>query len=420
MSMKTYRILVILLLLAAVLSTAAYGKNEKLVWCGWSGEEEATKPTIQGMVKSWNLKQPNNQVAWVGWPWANTQEQLIIRSQGGEALDVAQVDFTMFATLSAMDVLVDLNQVYGKTWLKRNFEEASLAIGQVNGKQLALPWTIASIGTVNNPALLAKVGVNTPPVTIQEFESVLLKLKQSDPNIIPYALCTKDATAASDFQPWLWAFGGSVFDKKGNVVINNAQGVKALTWCKSLLDHGLIKMDMTRFDARTLFAKNLVGFYHDAIMAKSIAKTNGIPEADLDKYIQPMQRPVLKTGDKPQSTMWGHLLVIFKKSTDDPKLAGEFIKHVVSEEQSMRYFENSGMLPVMKTAMADPRVQNDPWSKSWLSITKNGRLTESTLYKQAGQINTIITEEFQAALLGKKTPQKALDDVAARVNSALK
>ena len=241
------------MLLVATLSITIYGASDKLVWCGWSGEEEATKPTIQSMVKSWNLKNPNTPVTWVGWPWANTTDQLIIRSQGGEALDVAQVDFTMFATLSAMDVLVDLNEVYGKLWLKKNFEEASLAIGRVNGKQLALPWTIASIGTVYNPALLQKVGVKEPPVTIQEFESVLVKLKESDPNIIPYALCTKDATAASDFQPWLWAFGGSYFDQKGNVILNNAQGVKALTWYKSLLDRGLIKMDMSRFDARTLY-----------------------------------------------------------------------------------------------------------------------------------------------------------------------
>ncbi|MGE5549096.1 MAG: ABC transporter substrate-binding protein [Bacteroidota bacterium] len=416
--MRTGRILIILLLLAATLSITVFGASDKLVWCGWSGEEEATKPTIQSMVKSWNLKNPTTPVTWVGWPWANTMDQLIIRSQGGEALDVAQLDFGMFATLSAMDVLVDLNQVFGKTWLGRNFEEASLAIGRVNGKQLALPWTIASIGTVYNPTLLQKVGVKEPPVTIQEFESVLMKLKASDPNIIPYALCTKDSTAASDFQPWLWAFGGSYFDKKGNVAINNAQGVKTLTWYKSLLDRGLIKMDMSRFDARTLFAKGLVGFYHDAIMANGIAKTNGVPEKDLYKYIRPMQRPVLKAGDKPQSTMWGHLLVIFKKS-GNIKMAGEFIKHIVGAEQSLRYFENSGMLPVMKSAMADPRVQNDDWSKQWLAITKNGRLTESTLYKEVGQINNIITEEIQAALLGKKTPQKALDDAATRIKSAL-
>ena len=74
----------------------------------------------------------------------------------------------------------------------------------------------------------------------------------------------------------------------------------------------------------------------------------------------------------------------------------------------------------MKSAMADPRVQNDDWSKQWLGITKNGRLTESTLYKEVAEINNIITEEIQAALLGKKTPQKALDDAAARIKSAIK
>lgn len=396
-------------------------KEEKIemVWSGWSGEEASTKPSITGMIDSWNAKNPNATVKWVGWPYGDALKQLVIRTQGNETLDVAQVDMGWLKTLSDADVLLDLSTVFDAAWLKDNFEEASLKVGQMNGKQIALPWTIASIGTVYNPALLEKAGVKEVPKTIQEFEEVLKKLKESDSSVIPYGVSTKDATLSADFYPWLWAFGGSIFDNSGNVVINNEAGVKTLTWYKSLIDKGYIKMDVSRFDARTLYSKNKIGFYNDAIMAKGILKSNGVADADLNKYIKPMLRPVVKAGDNPQSSMWGHTLVIFKKSKNAKK-AAEYIKHLVSEEQSLTYFKNTGMLPVMKSAMKNDTIQKDEWSKSWLEITKNGKVIETNNYKQKGELDTIVMEEVQAALTGKKAPQKALDDAAARIKSSVK
>jgi multiple sugar transport system substrate-binding protein len=430
--MKLRKVLAATIAMSMVLSVVGCGKPAQtdttktptdqkieMVWAGWSGEEAATKPIIEGMISSWNEKNPNATVKWVGWPWAETQKQLIIRSQGSEALDVAQVDVGMFAALSDMGVLEDLSTVFDANWLKDNFEDASLKVGQVNGKQLGLPWTLASIGMTYNPTLLKNAGVTTIPKTVDEFEQALKKLKDSNKDIIPYALSTKDATATADFQPWLWTFGGSIFDASGNVVINNEQGVKALTWYKSLIDKGYIKMNMSRFDARQLFAKNQVGFYDDAIMARGIAKTNGVADANLDTTIQPMLRPVLNSGDTPASSMWGHILVVFKNSKNK-KTAGEFIKHIVSEDQSLKYFDNSGMLPVMKTAMANEKVQNNAWAKQWLEITKNGKNSELALLKQNAELSNVISEEIQAALLGKKTPQKALDDAATRMKASLK
>jgi multiple sugar transport system substrate-binding protein len=77
------------------------------------------------------------------------------------------------------------------------------------------PWTTASIGMVYNPTLLASVGYKEPPKTLAQFEDCLAKLRAKDKDLIPYALSTKDATATADYQPWLWTFGGSIFDASG-------------------------------------------------------------------------------------------------------------------------------------------------------------------------------------------------------------
>ena len=86
------------------------GKN--IVWAGWSGEEEATKDIFQRMMQAYT-DATGNTVTWVGWTWADTAQQLLIRSQGGEQLDLAQADIGIFNTVAAADILADWIEILG-------------------------------------------------------------------------------------------------------------------------------------------------------------------------------------------------------------------------------------------------------------------------------------------------------------------
>lgn len=424
--MKKIKILVSSLLILSIFAgVGCSSKTDKvnnepkektnLVWAGWSGEEEANKETIKEIIDIYNNSTDMSEISWVGWPWANTLQQLIIRTQSNQDLDVAQVDMAWLATLAKMDVLVDLNEILGEDWMKENLSDASLNSGNIDGKQLAVPWTQASIGMVYNPTILKNAGVDKVPQTVDEFEAALKKIKEYDKDIIPYAAATKEAgSIAKDVNAWFWTFGGQYIDDDGEVVINSEANEKALTWYKGLKDKGYIAMDLTRFDARQLFAQNKVAFYDDAILARGIAKSNGVLEDNLNETIKPMERPVLKEGDKPQSTLWGHQLVIFKSAKDKEK-AGDFIKYLISEETSIKYFEASGSVPVMKSAINSEKVKNDNWSSEWLKITETGKKAETQKFENDSQLATIITEEIQNTLLGAKTPKKALEDAQMRL-----
>ena len=112
--------------------TSAEAKEaETIVWAGWSGEEEASKDIFQRMMDTYR-KDTGNDVTWVGWTWADTAQQLLIRTQGGEQLDIAQVDIGIFNTVASAGVLADLNEVMGADYLKENFQESSLAVGNID------------------------------------------------------------------------------------------------------------------------------------------------------------------------------------------------------------------------------------------------------------------------------------------------
>src|SRR5690625_1281360 len=393
-------------------------KAKELVWAGWSGEEEASKDVIKSMIDDWNEEQPNSTFKWLGWPWDNTLEQLIIRSQGGEALDVAQVDIVWLKALVNAGVLEDVGELIGQDWLEENIEEAVLKTGEVDGVQYGIPWTTASIGMINNPSLLEAAGIDSVPESIEEFEEALAKVKESNPDVIPYALTTKGGGTAKDFMQWLWTFDGDIFNENDEVVINNENGIEALTWLKENHDKGYIAMDMDRFTARQMYATDQVAFYDDAILARGILESNGVDASELDDKIQPMLRPVQSNGDTPQSVMWGHVLVVFKDSSDSDQ-AAEFIKHLISEEQSLKYFDEEGLPPVIESAISSEQVQSSDWTSEWLNITATGKNAETINYENSSELDGILSDEIQAALIGDKTPEEALNNAATRIEKAL-
>ncbi len=394
-------------------------KEVKLTWVGWSGSDKPWVPIIQQMMDTWNTNNPKASVNWLGWPWDQTLQQILVRHQSKQTMDIGQTDLGWLKTLEESGALTDLGTLFDKKWLEDNFEQSTLKAGKIKGVQYALPWTMSATSMIYNPTLLEKAGITTPPATIAEFEADLEKLKALGSDVVPYGMLTKSASASNDIQIWLKVFGGGVFDSSGNIIINNAAALKTLDWYKSLLSKGFVKMDMARGDARNLFLQDKVGFYEDSILAKGLQLTNGVKDEDVTKHMIPIQRPVLSQGDTPFDKMWGHHLVIFSNSPNKEQ-AAEFVKHIVSKDNSLYYFQNGGLLPTMKSAIADPIVQNDPTSSKWLDITKNSTSVDTDSYSQKAAFDNIIVEEFQAAMLNKKSSQQALDDAAARIAAELK
>ena len=393
-------------------ATEPSAEGVNIVWAGWSGEEEASKDIFQRMIDTYE-QQSGNTVTWVGWTWADTAQQLLIRTQGGEQLDLAQVDIGIFNTVAQAGVLADWNEILGEDYMKETFEQSALDVGNIDGQQLGMPWSMASISMVYNPEILSAAGWDEVPVTIAEFEQCLADIKASNPDVVPYAVSTKDATCAGDFMPWLWTFGGAIFNEDGSVAINSDA---AVAWYQSLMEKGYIAMDTGRGEARQLFAQGKVAFYDDAVLAKGQAVSNGVDPDEVVNVCSAMNRPVLNEGDQPQSTMWGHMLVVFKDS-EYKEQAAELAQTLVSDEVAMDYFTNNGMPPVTKSAASLDEVKNDAYLNGFLESTSTARLEETARMANANEVKTIITEELQYALLGQKTAEQAVSDMAARLEA---
>ena len=383
----------------------------KITFTAWSTNEGQSRDVIMAAVDAYSAD-TGAEIEDVSYPYNEYLNQVLLQARGGNISGVAQLDIAWLAPLAQMGVLKDLGSVAEGV----GYTDAALSSGQYEGVQYGLPWTTASIGMVANTQLLEAAGITELPTTIEAFEAALEALKAYDPDVIPYAAMT-DTAQLKDIIPWIWTFGGTIIDDEGNVVLDDG-AVQAVDWYASLMDRGLIAADMDRFDARQLFAQGRVGFYEDAILARSVAAGNEADQALVDGIVS-LPRPVLNEGDTPQSLLWGHLLVVF--DDDNAEAAAEFAKFLSSDQDTaLTYFDALGLPPTTADTLNSDTVQNDEYVKTWSEqVTATARTNPLWPYAESARMESTLNEMVQAVLTGDMSAEDAMAQARDELNDLI-
>lgn len=399
MAMVMVGVLVALSLAPAI----AQGPTD-FTFTGWSLNEGSTRDVImQGVGEFADANGVT--ISDVAYPYNEYLNQVILQARGGNLTGLVQMDVAWMAPLAAMGGLKDLSDVIEDGV----YTEAALSSCQVNGMQYGLPWTTASIGMVANMEMLEAAGVTEIPTTVAEFEAALEALQAYNPDVIPYAAMT-DTAQLKDIIPWIWAFGGDIFDADGNVSLADGAAAEAVAWYADLLERGLIAADIDRFDARQLFAQGLVGFYEDAIVANALAAKNK-PE-DLEITVVPVPRPVVNEDDATQALLWGHCLAVVDDEAGDT--AADFAVYLTSDAAvTTRYFEGLSLPPTNVEILDSDVVQSNEYVANWTAgITATARPNPFWPYAEAARMEGILGEKVQSVLVGDMSAADAMAEAA--------
>jgi multiple sugar transport system substrate-binding protein len=387
------------------------GKATDFSFASWGMSEEATKPILGPAVASF-AKSKGVTAKTPSYPYNDYLNQLTLQVRGGQFAGAAQLDVAWLTGLAALGKLRDLKSLTSG----RGYTDASLNAGQVNGKQVGLPWTIAAIGLITNTEILSKAGISTPAVTIDEFEDNLRALKGLGGGMIPYAASTK-AAQLKDILVWMQTFGSPIIDGK-KCTIGDEESIKAVTWYKKLFDAGLIAADVDRAAARTLFAQGKTAIYDDAPVGKAGVVTSS-PDKSLGDKMSSMARPVVKRGGTPVEVLWGHVVTVVEG--DGADTASQFAQWLTSnEKQTVDYFTKLGLPPTTTKALAAPQVTSDTFVKNFTDrVTKNASAEPLWVFPQYGQMETAIAEQVQAVLIGKSSAKAAMETAGAAVQKLI-
>lgn len=407
---------------AALVATAiaAPANAETVEFMNWTYTEDSGRQLMQDLMDDYAEKSGNS-VEPIGYAWKDINKNAFLRARTDTLPDIMQVQGRFLPTIANIDQVVDLNTVFGEQALKAQFSPGFLSMGQVDGKQVALPWIAGTIGMVANQKVLDAAGVQGIPDTVDEFRAALEKVRDNVPNSVPYAMATKNnASILLDYLIWAWTFGADVIGPDGEPDVNSPEGVAALEFMVALMNDRLSAPEIDRPDARRLFGQEAAAFYFDAPSAKNFAADFSGQGVEYAVNIVPMQTPTLEADGTPAAIQWGHVLVMFGQDNANPDSpAAGFLMNTLSDDVLVDFAVIKGALPPTKSGLASDKIRSDAYMTAWAEAAVAPRPNPIAPLSNGGQVSDIIGEEVQAALLGQKTPQQAADDLQARMEDAL-
>lgn len=385
----------------------------------WTYTEETGKGAIEALAASF-AESSGLTVEPQGYAWGDMTKTYMLRAESSTLPDVGQSQERLLPMLKGLDI-VDFNEVLGRERLEAMFEPAFLAMGNVDGRQIGLPWIGGSIGWVANMEVLEAAGVTEIPATVDQFREALVKVRDAVPGSVPFGFATKNnGSIVVDYLVWLRTFGGEIIQPDGTVTANSPEAVATLTWLTEAMQDRLIAPEIDRPDARRTFAQGATAFYLDAPQALSFARQFSGRGEEIDAAVRPIRGPVLNEGDTPQSLQWGHVFAVFgAANAREDSAAVQFVMHALEDEQLIDYAVGQSTLPATRSGAAAEQVTSNPYLTAWLDATVNPTPHTIAALDNGTEVITIVGEELQAAILGQKTPQAAADEMQSRLETAM-
>jgi sn-glycerol 3-phosphate transport system substrate-binding protein len=232
----------------------------------------------------------------------------------------------------------------------------------------------------------------------------------------------------------LLAVQGGLYVNNGNgrdarataAAFNSPEGVKILTWWKSMFDEGILG----NFGRVTADTQKAFDAQQTAMIIESTAGLRARLTAAQGKF-------EVGTGFLPRSSeedftksgtiIGGASLWILKdRPAAEQQCAWEYVKHMTSAKQQAFWHINTGYYPVHK------RGYDEPSDKEWrdkypqfqtaidqLHMSPNIRATQGGLIGVMPTARQTVEGAIEEVLGGKATPKEALDKAAVSVTQAI-
>lgn len=173
---------------------------------------------------------------------ANYPQKLQLMLGTGTAPDVFMLEAYWAQSFVQFDVLEPLDGYIAAspTVDLQDFEPALLDAFRFNGKLYGLPKDYSTLALLSNSEMLAETGLKAPD-TVQSFVSAARQLTKDidgdgKTDIFGFGL----EPSLEFILPWVWEYGGSLFDQNGNPDPLNRGLVDALKFLKSMKDEGIL------------------------------------------------------------------------------------------------------------------------------------------------------------------------------------
>ncbi|MDP3209526.1 MAG: extracellular solute-binding protein [Rhodoglobus sp.] len=286
-------------------------------------------------------------------PWDSIDEKLTTAVASGSGPDILQIGLSKLATFAEAGALLALDDKIGDYpgLAASNFPAGVSGLSTaVGGQIVSIPWTSDTRVLFTRTDILSENGIDAPPATWDELRAAAKTLAARGEGQYGYYIPQWDAPLPIEMT---WSMGGDVVDSDGNVDFDNAAFAEAVDLYTGLYADGSVPTNGD-FDQTQGFISGIAPMLVSGpYLGKGIA--GSAPELDGMWQASPLPAG---SGGSISLFAGSNLGVWFNTDQVDQSLA--LLEYISQPEQQLAWYEMTGELPTVNSALSDASLNEDP------------------------------------------------------------
>lgn len=336
-------------------------------------------------------------------PWANRDESLqtaIAANKGPDLVYLIPDQLVAYEkSIEPMDEY--LSDDHKAEILPNVSESVTLEAGMMGA-----PMLTSTQPLICNAAAFEAAGVTEYPETWEDAREIAPKFVDAGMHLFNYT-ASAEATLNMTYYPLLWQAGGSVYSGDGQIAFNSDEGIEALTFLTDLAEAGALDPDpLTSLPPleQTGIAQGTTA----CSWVNSVTELAPIWGEENVKVLAPL------TDEK--TVTYGTVgSLSMLKGSKAKEAAGKFAEYATSADVIKPYLLDAGFFSALEGEPLNAPDSLQGQVEQFVEVSTVGELAPS-----ARALMGVLSPEIQAALLGQKSPEQALEDAAKAAEPLLK
>lgn len=363
------------------------------------------------VVDDFNAENPDIIVQHLGTNFWDYWTRLTTAMAAGTGPDVALNDLGNVASRASMGVIAPLDDLMSAYGVQLDeFWAASHPMLQHDGSVYALPFETDVRALYYNRAHFEEVGLDpdSPPTTWAELSEYNDLLTTSLDNGRLTRVGFNPTWGNLGFHVWAWLNGAEFEAEDGSLVLNSDEAVEALD----------VMMDMVnRYGQREMsaFSASFGSGATDPFITGQVSMIaeNNTFAANLRRFAPDLDWGVTQLPHNGTPGSWSNGFSIeLSASSDNQEAAWRFLNYLMSAEVQAAYAERNGSMVGNEAAARSDELMADPVWATMVDMMGISRFRPFSM-EAPTWYDTALQAEVDAALLGRKDAQQALDDAQA-------
>jgi putative chitobiose transport system substrate-binding protein len=376
------------------------------------------------VIANFEAENPDLKVRWVDVPWSAMESKILASVSANTAPDVVNLNPDFASLLAERNAWLKLqervseevrSQYLPNIWTANQIKTCQQETCKTT--TFGLPWYLTTQITIYNQDLFKQAEIAQPPTTYEQLAQVAQQIREKTGKY-GFFVSFVPEDSAQVLQSFV-QMGVKLVDEKGKAAFNTPEGKAAFEYWVNLYQNDLLPREVLTQGHRRAIELYQAGEIAILTSGPQFLQAIAINAPDIAKVSTPAPQITGKTGQKTVAVM----NVVIPRNSDQPDDALKFALFLTNSVNQLAFAKAANVLPSTVDALDDPYFQT---ASQGQTQGDQARIISAQQLQQADilippmedlkQLQKIIYENLQAAMVNQKTVETAIADAEAAWN----